>query len=589
MQIWAYACINIFHGGIYMKRLVIIMALLALGVSLAAAGGRQSSGSTGGSAFVSTAATNAERLVEKYPAPVTITTVLGYHESENPDTPRDVTPETQPKLRSYKDLLNIDFKYGWIVNSEQYNQKFAAELAAGNLPDIMMLSPNQFEDLYSQGGLADLTDVWAKYSTPQMESIYNAYNVGLGAATRDGKLYGLPNLTFNGQQTSQTYYNMAKLKAYGINSYSDLPGTLTEFEALCDKILAANPGQPVLPACMQISGEGLADFQPVFDAYGASISGYVDYGTGSLEYAGTHQNVKRTLTKLNEWYRKGYFARDFAGIDVWGADSPVVNDIVAGKYAIVFGSWWIPNWPLNMNKNTDPSADWVVGPTLTENGGQPVITIDRYAVNNFFAVSRNCKNPEALFKMINYDLEESKKLLDPNYLAGRTAEQKRIDDSNVYIWFPWRIFDPTLLEINFNFFQDLERRGITTMDRFPFAEVPVNTEAAGVINTFLDYHNGKAADGAVWGNYTSRVAANGGIGKMLELYNSAKRYYKEVYITTPSMITRAGPLREYRDTQLLRMIMGEVPISDFERYTVQYNALGGSDILREVNDWYHNQ
>jgi hypothetical protein len=71
----------------------------------------------------------------------------------------------------------------------------------------------------------------------------------------------------------------------------------------------------------------------------------------------------------------------FAGIDVWGANSPVVNDIVAGKYAIVFGSWWIPNWPLNMNKNNDPAADWVVGPPLTENGGQPVITINRYAVN----------------------------------------------------------------------------------------------------------------------------------------------------------------------------------------------------------------
>jgi ABC-type glycerol-3-phosphate transport system substrate-binding protein len=572
-----------------MKRVMSVAALLALGVSLVFAGGRQSGRSTGGSTFVSTATTNAERLKEKYPNPVTLTTVLGYRESENPDTPTDVTPETQPKIATFRELFNIDLRYSWIVSNDQYEQKFAAELAAGNLPDLMMLSPNQFEDLYSQGGLADLTDVWATYSTPEMERIYNAYNVGLGAGTRDGKLYGLPSLTFNGQETSQTYYNMAKLKAYGINSYSDLPTTIAAFEALCDKILAANPGQPVLPACKQISGQGLADFQPVFDAYGTSLSGYVDYGTGNLEYAGTHPNIKTVLTKLNEWYRKGYFARDFAGIDVWAANSPVVNDIVAGKYAIVFGSWWIPNWPLNMNKNTDPAADWVVGPTLTENGGQPIITINRYAVNNFIVVSRNCKNPEALFKMINYDIEDGKKLLDQNYIANRTAEQKRIDDSNVYIWFPWRVYDPTSLEVNFGFFHDLEQRGITSRDRFPFDEVPNNSEANGVTQAYLDYHGGKATDGGVWGLYTSRVAPNGGVAKMLELYNSAKRYYKEVYITTPSMITKSGPLNEYRNAQLLRMIIGEVPISDFDRYLTQYNTLGGSDILREVNDWYHKK
>ena len=577
-----------------MKRVFLVVAVTCvMGVSLvfAAGGGQQGSGAAGGSsgAFVSTAATNAERLKEKYPNPVTITTVLGYRESENPDTPANVTPETQPRIKALKDLFNIDFKYGWIVNSDQYEQKFAAELAAGNLPDIMSLSANQFEDLYSQGGLADLTEIWEKYKTPQMERVYNAYNVGLGAATRNGKLYGLPSLTFNGQQTSQTYYNMTKLKAYGINSYNDLPKTLAEFEALCDKILAANPGQPVLAGCKQISGQGLADFQPVLDAYGASISGYVDYGTGNLEYAGTNQNLKKALTKLNEWYRKGYFPRDFAAVDVWAANSPAVNDIVAGKYAIIFGSWWIPNWPLNMNKNTDPSADWVVGPTLTENGGQPIITIDRYAVNGFYAVSRNCKNPEALFKMINYDMEESNKLLDSKYLAARTAEQKRIDDSNVYIWFPWRSFDPTSLEENYTFFHDLEQKGITTQDRFPFDTVPLNSESAGLIANYLDYHGGKASDGAVWGLYTSRIAANGGVAKMLELYNSAKRQYKEVYITTPSMITKSGQLREYQNAQLLRMIMGEVPISDFERYAAQYNTLGGSDILREVNDWYHKK
>jgi hypothetical protein len=242
-----------------------------------------------------------------------------------------------------------------------------------------------------------------------------------------------------------------------------------------------------------------------------------------------------------------------------------------------------------MNKNNDPTADWVVGPTLTEDGGQPIITINRYAVNNFIVVSRNCKNPEALFKMLNWDIEDTDKQLDPAYLAARTAEQKRADDSNVYLWFPWRVYDPTSLEENFNFFHDLELKGITTRDGFPFDSVPLNSESAGLSSNYLDYHNGKSTDSAVWGLYTSRIAANGGVAKMLELYNSAQRYYKEVYVTTPSMITKSGQLNEYRSAQLLRMIMGEIPVSDFERYVTQYNTLGGNDILKEVNDWYHKK
>jgi hypothetical protein len=48
-------------------------------------------------------------------------------------------------------------------------------------------------------------------------------------------------------------------------------------------------------------------------------------------------------------------------------------------------------------------------------------------------------------------------------------------------------------------------------------------------------------------------------------------------------------MTEYQNTQLLRMIMGEVPISDFDKYVAQWKALGGNDILREVNDWYHKK
>ena len=36
-----------------------------------------------------------------------------------------------------------------------------------------------------------------------------------------------------------------------------------------------------------------------------------------------------------------------------------VEDITAGKVGISYGEWWYPNWPLNLNVDKDPKAEWI--------------------------------------------------------------------------------------------------------------------------------------------------------------------------------------------------------------------------------------
>ena len=76
---------------------------------------------------------------------------------------------------------------------------------------------------------------------------------------------------------------------------------------------------------------------------------------------------------------------------------------------------------------------------------------------------------------------------------------------------------------------------------------------------------------------------------MEELYQNAEKQYNEVYVTTPSMITKQGEMDKFRDTTFLSMIMGETPISDFDSYVSQWKALGGDDISKEVNEWYQSK
>ena len=151
-------------------------------------------------------------LLEPYEETVDIHVVLQYRESEDPLTPTDCTPETSTAVKKLKEDLNINLIYDWIVNADQYDEKFGAELAAGNLPDVFMVGPNDFEDLASQGGLADLTEAYETYKCDALDNIFNYDGNFLNVGTKDGSVYGLPMGTDPAQATSQMYYNMTQLE-----------------------------------------------------------------------------------------------------------------------------------------------------------------------------------------------------------------------------------------------------------------------------------------------------------------------------------------------------------------------------------------
>jgi ABC-type glycerol-3-phosphate transport system substrate-binding protein len=573
---------------------LLLLGAVILALGACNGGGAKSSGTPAAVQEDAAGKTPDELLAQPYSSPVQIHVVLGYRESEDPLTPKSLTPETSYAVKVFKEKLNIELIYDWVVNSDQFSQKFGVELAAGNLPDIMYISPNMFEDLYEQGGLADLTNVWNAYANEGLKQISDFDGQLLQAGKRNGKLYGLPMATYAGQRTSQTYYRMDYLRNVGIEREDQLPKTIAEFEGLCEKLLQTDfdgdgkTGGPIIPANMYLSDQGLADFSPVFHAYKSSpAGGYIDDGTGTLVHAGTQNELVAALTKLNEWYNKGYFAKDFAAQDVWGANAPVVSDIVAGKFPIVFGSWWIPNWPLNLNRENQPQAEWVIGPSLTADGGQPVVFVDRYPINNFVAVSRNCKNPEAVLKLMNQSL-----LLDewnkPGWEEAASEAEKLNKHSYIYTWLPWRVYSPITLVDNQQFLSKMEAEGKLTLDAIDLREAPKNGEFNGVLSYFLRWHGGDKS-GPVWGNYFSRVASNGGVAKMYQLYSTAPARYNEVFITTPAMISFAGELDRLHRTALIQMIMGEIPISNFESLKTQWLNQGGRQILDEVNAWYKSK
>lgn len=65
--------------------------------------------------------------------------------------------------------------------------------------------------------------------------------------------------------------------------------------------------------------------------------------------------MKTALGKLQSWYKDGILDKEFALKD----ENKAVEDITAGKVGIVYGEWWYPNYPLNLNVDKDPKAEWI--------------------------------------------------------------------------------------------------------------------------------------------------------------------------------------------------------------------------------------
>lgn len=75
---------------------------------------------------------------------------------------------------------------------------------------------------------------------------------------------------------------------------------------------------------------------------------------------------------------------------------------------------------------------------------------------------------------------------------------------------------------------------------------------------------------------------------MIHTIETADIIYDEVYVTTPAMVSRKAELDKLRNNTFLSMVMGETPISDFDKFVEQWKAQGGDEIAKEVNEWYQN-
>ncbi|MBE9916183.1 extracellular solute-binding protein [Paenibacillus donghaensis] len=518
----------------------------------------------------------------KYPDTVTVTEVLGYNPPEDPRTMQGITPEQNAYLKDLKDMMNIEVKYKWAVPSSQFEQKFSLAMASADLPDIMELDQKNYEKLKNQGMLADLTSAYNDYASPVLKKYMESDGgFAMKTFTSDGKLLAIPAFEDPFLSTQLLWIR----KDWLDNLKLQPPKTIDELEKVAEAFVKNDPDQNgkndtygiALQKDIFFWGFDLRGLFNGFGAYpsiGDKQSAWIKDSSGKLVPGLIQPEVKTALGKLQQWYKDGVLNKEFALKD----ENKAVEDITAGKVGISFGEWWYPNWPLNLNVDKDPKAEWIAV-QIPGLDGPGKSLVPKIRSNKVYAVNKNMKHPEAAIKMINFYIEMgNKKYMDKN----------KPEQGYVYNWFNPRIYNPADIETIYtevNKALDANQTEIT-LDDENYKHV------ADVFKATKDYLAGdtkNASKGINWGQYFSRAAKDGGWGLTRQIKESQAFVNNEFYgLPTPTQVEKGPQLDKLMQESFTKIIMG-APLDEFDKFVSSWKSLGGDQITQEVNDWYSAQ
>lgn len=473
--------------------------------------------------------------------------------------------------RGYEKDLGIKVNYLWTAPAAQMDQKMSVAISANDLPDIIPVSARQLKLLVDSGVAADLTKTFKEYATPfTMQMMKADNNIGLSQATFGGKLMALPNVGGTLDNCSILYIRADWLKNLKLKA----PKTMADVLKISKAFTHNDPDKDGKNDTYGLALEkGLvgqyADINGFMEGYHAYVdNAFLKDASGKLVSGLIRPEVKTALAQLAAMYKDGQIDKEFMVKD----GTKVSEDIVAGKVGMMFAQHWVPFWPLQDCKNKDPKADWKAYP-IVSNDSKPARPMVNGSANTFYVVNKNMKNPEAAVKLYNYYYDKDPALskdFDPRF-HGQQGEEETNPD---------QYFELALMQTFYPLQNAYINNGVTKYFKNNDKSMLNNYWVKDNIKSIKDY---QAGDTQKWSSYAwSGVEGSESINNY---YDSKKLWIQNGYIkaNTDSMSQKGATLTQMRDTTFTKIIMGDVPLSEFDKFVSQWKKLGGDDIIKEVN------
>lgn len=515
-------------------------------------------------------------IFKKYNTPVEITTATWIN-SDIKYRSGD-TFENNPWTRMVKEKFGIVFKNVWSAPGwADYEQKITLNIGAGeDFPDVLF-------DFFNQGDatlakimenndlLLSVKDAFDKYASPTVKKIYEKAGDSIWIPfMKDGKAYGLPIPNDGIGNLNSMYYRQDWLDAVGL----PVPKTIKELDKVLDAFVNKDPDKNnkkdtygMTFAWKDKFSTYLSDTSWLFGAYGAIPGIWTKGSDGKLAYGSIQPQIKDGLAKLRDWYSKGYIDSQAAMLAEFDANG---KDYVAEKTGAISGPSWTSYILGDLTKN-NPNAKTVTAPIPVGDSGKPMM-LGYNKLGSVFFFSKDFKNMEAFFDYFNSLYER----------ANPDSKEFR------YGWIEG--CDYAMLDGKPVFNDDIKK------------VVP-----EGKYDSMNEFMVGKGGIGGVpYENYEAakKLATGAKAVTPTELAQAsspdlAKKAQIIIYDgrsyavadefngpTTKTMTSKKDQLLKKEHEVFLKIIYGQLPLDEYDKFVIEWKSEGGNDITKEVNDWY---
>lgn len=538
------------------KKVVIVLTLLALLLQLAACAPAQPDKTT--------AQDSALTAAGKFDPPIEVVSVkavdatVKFHEGE--DIHNNVW------TRAYAEELGINLSYLWVVDGAQYQQKLSATIMSGEIPDIFVCDSQMFKLLYDSGSLADLSDVYEQYASPDTREILAEDPLALKCATLEGRLMGLP-ITDSSVATARVLWvRQDWLQAMGLKG----PETMQDVLDIAERFTSGDPDKngaadtTGLAVSKELWG-AFAGLNGFFNGYHAYPGIWIERD-GQLQYGSVQPEMKAALAALQSLYAQGRIDREFGVKDA----NKVAEAIANSKCGMEFGVWWNPYYPLNLSQSNYPDAYWQAYP-IPSADNTPAKSQYSTAVGGYMVVNADFPHPEALVKMVNFWCDNIVRTQDQavrdKYLGSLDAP-----DIVLYKYTDFHLWEANAQMNTGSRIRDAvaarDPAGLNT-DEFWRYQVIAAYFDQGIKEAWVEVAtNGENGSVQILGD----IAAGAGI--INQFYGAP----------TPVMAEKMAALHTMEDEMVTKIIMGD-PLENFDKFVQDWRQLGGEEITREVNQW----
>ncbi|RKP55153.1 extracellular solute-binding protein [Cohnella endophytica] len=564
-----------------MKRVAYVLATVVALTSLTLAGcsGNNDNASTtpqsqsdapssSSSASTGTVAVDADPF-GKYDPPIKMTAVNTLIAGNAKFLPGE-SPSNNIWIKTYADELGIDVNVLW--GSDNVD-KLTLMVASGDLPDIFALpgDSTMFDQLVDQGQLADLTDVYEKYASPLVKDLMTRDGGRtLEGSKRNGRMYSIPRW----HDPIDASLVLWVREDWRVKLSLPEPKTMDDVVAIANAFATQDPdgNNKADTTGLYVSGDGTEpdgyyNLDPIFYGFHAYPNSWVEDASGKLVYGKTQADVmKPALKMLQDMYKNKLIPKEFA----LKKGEQLEEDTAQGKYGLIYGEYYFPDYPLRSLKQADPKSDWKAYAIVSADDRQAKMPVPGLEILNRFVVRKNAEHPEAVIKMLNLATE---KLFGPN---ADYAKYNIDAQTNRSIW-KYTVVQQLMPRQEDNKYVNINKAletkitsSLTTIEKDAYDKV-------------VDYMNNGTLDN--W-PYFAMYGPGGSIRHHLEYEKDGRLLYDKFTGTlTPAMIENKDALDVRFNDVLVKIIMGS-DVNEYDKFVEDWYKLGGDKMTQEANAWY---